>query len=527
MASRLERNRWLSICTWLLVFVGLGIAERVSAAEPAFAARGYYLTFMRMPAMGLPEWKRAVDCFAADDVNTLVLWMPGGFQSRKFPLTWRYNADHPNVRQDFVRELIDYAHTRQIRVLLGFTPFGYDGVNQMPLEHPDWKAKKADGSPVDEFGIHSWGWSLCPAQPEARLFMQEYLREMIFDFYPNADGLMVESSDYNVCQCAECRARPYEEEFRLAKAISAEVWKARPEALILVYPHYFTGKKVPGLESAAARQSFDARWGLVFTPHSAHFDAALIARAKVSVYSGPEAALGTPAAIAAGAKAAQRHGVKGYLPSFEAFSYVARRPEGGEPSFVGRRRRPLGLDPEREGRMPYDQLLPRVQRFAMREFSREPGLPMETFEQRLAEAFFPNGKAASRGDNSNPANGAVEEAVAAPQPSAAEKDALSKDDGARRRAIADLLELQRIWNLEADWYWASPLLDPAFFRQRAKRLNWPDEKLRVYQRHLERAREIAACYRDSANSTAKEMARLAGEIVEAWGNDGPLTARER
>jgi hypothetical protein len=31
-----------------------------------------------------------------------------------------------------VGELIDHAHARGIRVLLGFTPFGYDGVNQTP-----------------------------------------------------------------------------------------------------------------------------------------------------------------------------------------------------------------------------------------------------------------------------------------------------------------------------------------------------------------------------------------------------------
>jgi hypothetical protein len=474
---------------FMILMMSLGTIS-LAAAEPAFPLRGYYLTFMRMPAMGLAEWKQAVDCFAKDDVNTLVLWMPGGFGSRKFPLTWRYNEEHPNVRQDFVRELIDYAHTKQIRVLLGFTPFGYDGVNQMPREHPGWKAKKADGSPVDEFGIHSWGWSLCPAQAEARQFMQEYLREMIFDFYPNADGLMVESSDYNVCQCADCRAHPYEEEFRLTKEISAELWKARPEALILVYPHYFTGRKVPGLEIAAKRQPFDPRWGLVFTPHSAHFDADLIRQAKHSVFSGPEAALGTPTAVAQAAKAAQSQKVDGYLPSFEAFSYVATRPEGGEPYFVGQRRRPLGLNPEKEGRMPYDQLLPRVQRFAVREFSREPDLSMAAFQERLSETFFPN-------ENAVP------------------------------QAVADLLELQRIWNFEADWYWSSPLLDPAFFRQRARRLTWLSGKLRGYQQHLERLREMAARYSDSASPAGREVGRLAREIVKAWGDDSPISARER
>src|SRR5688572_8060546 len=225
-----------ALCLWITTL-------SVAAGEP-FELRGYYLTFMRMPVMGLPEWKRAVDCFAEDDINTLVLWMPGGFRSRKFPITWRYNEAHANVREDFARDLIDYAHTRKIRVLLGFTPFGYDGINQFPLEHPALKAKKADGSPVDKFGIHCWGWSLCPAQPESQRLMREYLHEMIFDFYPNADGLLVESSDYNVCQCTQCGPRHYEHEFALVRWISDELWKAKPDASILVYPHYFTGKKV-------------------------------------------------------------------------------------------------------------------------------------------------------------------------------------------------------------------------------------------------------------------------------------------
>ncbi|MES2708097.1 MAG: hypothetical protein V4726_16005 [Verrucomicrobiota bacterium] len=433
---------------------------------------------MRMPVMGLPEWRRAVDCFVEDGSNTLVLWMPGGFRSKKFPLTWGYNAEHANVRQDFVRELIDYAHTRGIRVLLGFTPFGYDGVNQMPLEHPGWKAEKADGSPVDEFGIHSWGWSLCPAQAEVRDFMREYLREMIFDFYLNADGLMVESSDYNVCQCADCRARPYEEEFKLTREISSEMWKVNPEALILVYPHYFTGRKVPGLETAAVRQPFDPRWSLVFTPHSAHFDSDLIRQAKGSIFSGPEAVLGTPATISAAAQSAKKHGVNGYLPSLEAFSYPVTRAEGGEPFFIGRRRQPLGLDPEKEGRMPYNSLLCRVQRLAVREFSREPGLPFGKFKQILSDTFFPG--------------------QSAPQ------------------AVADLLELQRIFNFEADWYWSSPLLDPAFFKARSQRLNWPAEKLAAYQRNLDRLKEIAARYQNSSGTTERGMFRLSDGVVKRW-----------
>jgi len=247
---------------------------------------------------------------------------------------------------------------------------------------------------------------------------------------------------------------------------------------------------VPGLEIAATRHHFDSRWGLVFTPHSAHFDADLLRQAKVSVFSGPEAVLGTPAAVAEAARAAQSHQVNGYLPSFEAFSYVATRPEGGEPYFVGQRRRPFGLDPEREGRMPFDQLLPRVQRFAVRAFSQTPTLSMAAFQERLAESFFP------RENNST-------------------------------QAVADLLELQRIWNFESDWYWSSPLLNPAFFRERAKRLNWPTGKLQIYQWHLDRLRETAARYGDSSNAAGKEMARMAAAVVNAWGEDLPLPTPNR
>lgn len=164
-------------------------------AEPAFAQRGYYMTFMRMPTFGLPEWRGMIDCIQADGGNTLLLWTAGGFRSKKFPVTWEYNREHANVKRDFVGKLIDYAHAKGMRVLLGFTPFAYDGVNQYPLLHPDLKATQKNGQPASLWGMHSWGYNLCPARPESQRFMLEYIREMFFEFYPQADGLLIESSD--------------------------------------------------------------------------------------------------------------------------------------------------------------------------------------------------------------------------------------------------------------------------------------------------------------------------------------------
>jgi hypothetical protein len=463
------------------------VAGTARATELAFALRGYYLTMMRMPVMGLPEWREAIDCFAEDGANTVILWTAGGFRSRKFPVTWEYNAEHANIREDFVPALIEYAHTKGIRVLLGFTPFGYDGVNRFPLEHRELKARNADGSPVDEFGIHSRGWNLCPAKPESQRLMREYIGEMVFEFYPGADGLLVESSDYAICHCPDCGPRYYEHELAFVRWLSEELWRRKPDASILVCPHYFTGAKVPGLDAIAARQPFDSRWGLYFTPHSAHFDRTLIAKAKASIAWSDSPVLGTPQGVAAAARTARDHGVSGFIPSMEAFSYVALGPDGREPTIIGKRLQPFGLDPMGDGRMPYRSLPARVQRFAFREFSREPGLDMAEWERRLGSHIFGN--------------------QATPQ------------------LTADLLELQRIWSHERDWYWASPLLDPELFQARATRLKWPQDKLAAYEANLTRLKQIASGHAESGHAAIRELAGLAQMVVDRWGQRTPLKAR--
>jgi hypothetical protein len=479
--------RRLALAQFFAFFFLIAISVAARAVGEPFAIRGYYITLMRMPVMGLTEWKQAVDCFAEDDINTLILWTAGGFKSRKFPITWRYNAEHANIRHDFVRELIDYAHTKHIRVLLGFTPFGYDGTNRYPFEHPELKARKADGSPVDEFGIGSRGWNLCPANAESQRFMREYIDEMVFGFYPNADGLLIESSDYAICNCPECGPKYYDHEFKFVRELSDKLWQRKPDAMILVFPHYFTGAKVPGLDATAAKQPFDPRWGLIFAPHSSHFDADLMSKAKTTVFWSDATALHTPREVAAAAQTAQQHAVTGFIPSLEAFSYVPDRLEAGEPWVVGKRHHPFGFDPTADGKMPYATLPVRVQRFAYRTFSQTPELEFDRFERKVGEHLF--GKDASLA------------------------------------ATTDLLELQRIWSYDSDWYWASPLLDPAFFAAHAERLKWSDDKLAAYEKSLTSLREIAARNANAANPNAREMARLAKTVADRW--DAAQTSPER
>jgi hypothetical protein len=124
-----------------------------------------------------------------------------------------------------------------------------------------------------------------------------------------------------------------------------------------------------------------------------------------------------------------------------------------------------------------------VQRFAFREFSQEPALKFDEFQRRLGRHF----------SNSSP------------------------------EAANDLLEFQRIWFHESDWYWPSPLLDPEFFRHRARRLKWPQEKLVEYERNLTRLKTMSARYVDSTSAAEREMARLAALVVERWGSSTPRT----
>jgi hypothetical protein len=478
-----NRREFLAACLAGSGILNLGLpifgasSAGAKVASP-FTQRGYYITFMRMPTYGRAQWRRILDCIREDGGNLLILWMGGGFRSRKFPITWKFNSEHENVRRDFGRGLIADAHRRGIQVLLGFTPFGYDGVNQYSLEHPELKAKRKDGRPTDMFGIYSWGWNLCPSRPESQRFMREYAREMAFEFYPDADGLFIESSDYAICECEDCRGRFFDREFEFVEGISQEVWARNRSATVVVYPHYFSGSKVPGFDATAATRPFDPRWSLCFTPHSAPLDARLIRQARSSLWSDDSPALRDPAAIQRNAQRAQQAGVTGYVPSLEAFTYIPTHPEDGQSYLVGRRQVPLGFGWLKPDQMPYAELPMRVNRVAYREFSREPGLPFDEFERRLGQQIF--------------------------------------GDQASSQAIEDLLFLQRAFFHHRTWYQASPITSLARVRAMKERGELTEAKAADLRSTLAAVKELRERYASTRNAGAREMHRIAGWVMGQW-----------
>ncbi len=460
----------------LLILCGL-----LLPAAP-FEQRGYYMIFSRVPTYGLPEWKTIVDSMQEDKANFLILWIAGGFRSKKFPITWQYNADHKNVKADFARELIDYAHGKGIKVVLGFSPFSYDGVNQYTLEHPELKATQKDGKFSALWGMHSWGYSLTPSRPESQQFMLEYIREMYFDFYPNADGLMIESSDYSVDYSEKDPSKYYENEFKFVRKISDEVWARNSHATILVYPHYFSGKKVQLFDGiVGGKMPFDPRWTLFFTPHSAPITPELLKSAPHSIWWDMVAVKGTPSQIRESARKARAAGVNSFVPTLESYSFQVKYPEGGEAYMIGRREKPFGFEWLKDGDNPYTSLLIRVNRIAYREFSQNPDLDFEDFKRVLGHELF--------GNASDP------------------------------EKVNDLLFLQESVVIDRSWNTGSPLLAPWILKGKLECGFISRKQLMDYNRRLDRIGEIANRFRTRNDAASKQVSYIASWITNQWQGD--------
>jgi hypothetical protein len=308
--------------------------------------------------------------------------------------------------------------------------------------------------------------------------MREYVQEMAFEFYPAADGLFIESSDYAICHCAECGPKFFEHEFAFVRAISDQMWTRQPEATIVVYPHYFSGAKLRFAEATAARQSFDPRWTLFFTPHSAALEPALIEKARGAWWWNEAPARFDIANLRAGVKRARDTNCSGYVPSLECYSYITTKAEAGEPWLIGRRQLPFGFGWLRDGENPYRELPVRAIRLAFRELTANPDLPDPELHARMGRELFGENWQSSQVD--------------------------------------DLLFVFQVFNTDRDWSVPGALTAPGLVRSRAERGKLDAKKRAVLRDQLSRVRGIAARYRAARPGGAKELHRIAQWLVDQW-----------
>ena len=445
--------------------------------QPYFRERGYYITFMRSPLFTFDTWKGILDGLHQDGGNLVILWMGGAFPSKRFPITWKYNAEHENIKHNFAGRLIDYAHTLGIKVLLGLTPFGYDGVNQFTIEHPELKAITQDGNYTKLDGLDAWGFNLNPYRPEAQKFMLDYTVEML-DFYPNADGLLLESSDYAISYCATCPESYYQKEFEFVRRISDHLWARKPEAMIAIYPHYFSGAEVPGMRIKAAKERFDPRWTLFFTPHSAHFDEALMKQAKSTLSWDSAPSLGKLPEIGAAAKRAKAAGATGFIPSFEPVNCRFTGPDTGATWIVGQRAYPFGFGWLKPGETPMHELLVRLLRLAYREYSNDPELTTATFRSTVSRELF-----ACCG---SPA------------------------------VLDDLFFIEESFFIDRTWDFTCVLASPECVKGRIELGQLGPKRLAEYRQRRARIGEIARRYSSAQDSCTNELRQTAAWMEERW-----------
>jgi hypothetical protein len=173
-------------------------------------------------------------------------------------------------------------------------------------------------------------------------------------------------------------------------------------------------------------------------------------------------------------------GVTGYVPSLEAFTFVAAEAEEGQAWLEGRRQVPLGfgwLDP---GEPPYGELPMRVRRVAYREFSRDPDLPFERYEEILGRELF--------GAASDP------------------------------QAVEDALEVQAALNFQRTWCQPSPVASPDRVRAMMGRGELTAEKRAEYRAVLGRLRAIEARHRAPKCEGEAELHRIARWVLDRWGD---------
>jgi hypothetical protein len=232
-------------------------------------------------------------------------------------------------------------------------------VNRYGAAHPELGASTRDGKPAVTGGIHSIGRGLCPSKVGSREFMMGYLAELLEDFYPGADGLFLEHSDYGTCECAECSGGAgLRREWELVDAISRRLWSRKPDALVLVYPQY-----------AAVGAAYDPRHVIFLAPHNMK-GAEKVENPRVFSHGywdcgGDFRGLSARAA---------REGWAGVVPSMENFTHENLH------AFDTR------WGPE--GSRGWDDLLVRVTRLTLRESAARPDLDEAGFRAALRRELF-------------------------------------------------------------------------------------------------------------------------------------------
>jgi hypothetical protein len=179
---------------------------------------------------GSYDWHGFIDWMASHKMNNLDAWIFNlafgiAYDSKRFPEL--VNHHQPNVKHEFMKSLIDYAHQRGISVfsMIDF-PDNWTSVvkahpelagkNFNPKEIPDgqqWEnyQKYGEARLNQEGGERlrsKYSW-VCMSEPKTLQFWRDYINDLL-EQYPGLDGigLQVAEGAQNRCNCEKCTKDP-------------------------------------------------------------------------------------------------------------------------------------------------------------------------------------------------------------------------------------------------------------------------------------------------------------------------------
>ncbi len=195
----------------------------------------------------LDQWRDLVTWMGRHGLNRLWVLLNGytlAYPSTRYPELHDRHAR--NVRENFLGDLIDHAHTAGVQVYLMLTTDGH-GRDFCRL-HPEAVRRQADGSPGPHYG-------LCLEHPATQRYLDDVLTEVL-TLYPQADGLAVHPTEsdperFNP-ESAAAFARETGRDLATATTAERHTWHNRTYARFL--HRFFTAARRlrPGLDCVMA-----------------------------------------------------------------------------------------------------------------------------------------------------------------------------------------------------------------------------------------------------------------------------------
>ncbi len=201
------------------------------------------------------DYKGFIDWLASHKINNLNIWpfdlaFGIAYNSKKFSEC--VNRYHPNVKREFIQDMIKYAHKRYIKVFF-FIDFPDNwtaiikahpelaGKNVNPKNIPsgkEWENYQKRGEGLCAGGERfrsKFSW-VCASNPKTMQFWKDYWEELL-DRYPDVDGIGGQFCEHSNtrCNCKNCTKNFFQLQLKYFEEMIKIGKKKNPHIKIWLY----------------------------------------------------------------------------------------------------------------------------------------------------------------------------------------------------------------------------------------------------------------------------------------------------